>query len=81
MWGTALSCVLKNMFNTCFILMPLAEFACTVADNHVDDDGFLAVFCLKLLNNNLLEVVYQFVSNEVDGAAAEAATTWLLVTK
>lgn len=49
-----------------------AELACAVTDNHVNDDGLLAVFSFELFCYNLLEVVYQLVCNEVDGATTEA---------
>ena len=50
----------------------LAELARTVADNHVDNDGLLAILGLELLLHFALEGIYEFVSHEVDGATAEA---------
>ena len=51
----------------------LAELAGTVADDNINDDGFLAVLLFELLYDNFLEVGCQFGGHEVDGAAAEAA--------
>ena len=51
----------------------LAKFSGTVADNHIDDDGFLAEFGLVFGLDDFHEVVIQFFADEVDGAAAESA--------
>lgn len=51
----------------------LAEFAGTVADNHVNDDWLFAELSLELLLSSLHEAVVVVLVNKVDGAAAETA--------
>ena len=51
----------------------LAELACTVADDDIDDDGFLAILGLELLLHSLDETVVVMLIDEVDGASSETA--------
>ena len=50
----------------------LAEFTRTVSDDHVDYDGLFAVFVSEFLTYNFLEIINEFIRNQVDGAAAKA---------
>ena len=55
-------------------LIKSAQFARAITDNYIDDDGFLAIFLLEAFLDRFLEMIIKLVSDQVDGAAAKAAT-------